>query len=77
MDKIVHHSFQAGPLTWNLAGRKGAMVSIDLDTGAVTFGPNYDLDGAAREFWEAVGLRVPTRSERTFGVSRASENCPD
>ena len=47
----VNHSAR----TWRLVGTKGTIVSINMDTGAHEFGPDYNLDEAASVFWDAVG----------------------
>jgi hypothetical protein len=49
------------PQSFELRGAKGVMVKIDLATGATEFGPDYDLDEAAKAFWTAVGqIRLAT-----------------
>jgi hypothetical protein len=37
----------------------GDDVSINLKTGEVKFGPNYNADDTARTFWQAMGKRMP------------------
>ena len=46
--------------TWSLHGPHGMLVRINLDTGEHTFGDGYNLDDAARIFWENVA-RWPSR----------------
>jgi hypothetical protein len=41
--------------TWNLYAPGGDMlVSLNLKTREMTFGPNYTPDKAAKTFWEAL-----------------------
>lgn len=35
------------------------MVEINLDTGRVTIGPEYELDQVSREFWNSIGKKYP------------------
>jgi hypothetical protein len=37
----------------------GLMVEINMHTGEITYGPNYNPDEAARVFWDAVGRNRP------------------
>ena len=35
------------------------MVEIDLDTGRITIGADYDLDDVSKEFWNSIGKKYP------------------
>lgn len=51
-------------------GKIATLVSIDLDTGDLTYGPDYTPDEAARIFWEAlatVGVTPQSPSDPTPG----------
>ena len=37
------------------------LVSINMDTGDITFGEHYTPDEAAKTFWEAIGWHVKSR----------------
>jgi hypothetical protein len=49
------------PSTWSLHGNNGMLVSINMDTGDITFGEHYTPDEAAKTFWEAIGWHVKSR----------------
>ncbi len=36
------------------------LVDVNLVTGDITYGENYDPDEAARTFWNAIGAHAPT-----------------
>lgn len=62
-----------GPGTLNIApsSNRAPMVTIDLATGRIEFGPDYDPDEAARQFWAAI-TRQHTAPERHFGPALAA-----
>lgn len=35
-------------------GTKGILVSIDPDTGEISFGENYDFNETAQAFWRGI-----------------------
>ena len=37
-----------------IGGEKGTMVTINLNTGKVTFDENYNLDETAKTFWKSI-----------------------
>lgn len=48
-----------GPTKLTIKGKdKGVLVEIDVATGKVEFGPNYDLDETARVFFTALGGKI-------------------
>lgn len=42
------------------------LVTISLDTGQITYGPDYDPDEAARLFWDAITTQFSS-PDRYFG----------
>lgn len=40
-------------------GLNGPLVTISLDDGSLTYGPDYMPDEAARTFWETIGRLAP------------------
>jgi hypothetical protein len=66
---LAGHVVAAPPIPGSLNIRSSAgepLVSIDLGTGQITYGPGYTPDEAARLFWDAI-TRQHTAPERHFG----------
>jgi hypothetical protein len=55
------YSPNSGPLASYKAdaGTGPPLVTISLEDGSVTFGPDYNPDEAARMFWDAVRMYFP------------------
>ena len=58
-DNNVIMRWNSGPTTFSVYGDGGKqMVTIDLTTGAVEFGADYDLSETASIFWLALGHKM-------------------
>lgn len=56
----IYAKFTPSPRTIVLMDPNGnPLVTISLDDGTHTFGPNYKPDEAAKIFWEAVRFAFP------------------
>jgi len=42
-----------------LTDKEKPMVEIDLETGEVKIGPDYELDEVSTEFWNSIGKKYP------------------
>ena len=41
----------------------GTMVTISMEDGSITYGPNYKPDEAAKIFWDALGFEARARAK--------------
>ena len=60
-DQKISSTYKAiGPKEFVLlTDEEKTMVEINLDTGRVTIGPEYELDEVSTEFWNSIGKKYP------------------